>query len=474
MSATAPKTPRAMALDALRGFAILTMVLSGVVPYSTLPAWMYHAQTPPPSRGFDASVPGVTWVDLVFPFFLFALGAAIPLALSRRLDKGVPKWKIYLGLGERWCLLVAFAFFKSHISPWQMSSSPTTGIWLMALLGFILLFPMYMRFPRSWSPMIGWSLRLGGWIAAGIYLLLAQYSDGTGFSIHRSDIIIILLTHSALAAGIIWMLTRNRLLLRLGSLGFLVALRLSVHDSGLVKSIADFTHIPWLFHLNHLQYLFIVIPGTIIGDMLHQWIQNRKEEGLVGKAWNTPRQNAIAGLMIVFQLVILVGLFTRWTSVTMIVCIGLGYLGWVLVRDAETPTEKWLRQVFGWGLFWLLLGILFDPYEGGIKKDPATMSYYFVTTGLAIFLLIAFTIIGDIQGRKKWLGLLVDNGQNPMIAYVGGSNLIQPLFGLTGLSIVLEKLTPTPWLGFLGGCFITLLVALMVRFFTRRGIFWRT
>ena len=61
---------RALSLDALRGFAILTMVLSGTVPYKGLPAWMYHAQLPPPDRVFNPNLPGLTWVDLVFPFLL--------------------------------------------------------------------------------------------------------------------------------------------------------------------------------------------------------------------------------------------------------------------------------------------------------------------------------------------------------------------------------------------------------------------
>lgn len=32
--------------------------------------WMFHAQTPPPTYAFNPDVPGITWVDLVFPFFL--------------------------------------------------------------------------------------------------------------------------------------------------------------------------------------------------------------------------------------------------------------------------------------------------------------------------------------------------------------------------------------------------------------------
>ena len=36
---------RALALDALRGYAIITMVLSATIISSILPGWMSHAQT---------------------------------------------------------------------------------------------------------------------------------------------------------------------------------------------------------------------------------------------------------------------------------------------------------------------------------------------------------------------------------------------------------------------------------------------
>ncbi|MGB9692553.1 MAG: DUF5009 domain-containing protein, partial [Candidatus Sumerlaeaceae bacterium] len=49
---------RFAALDALRGFAILTMVLSGTIPEGILPSWMYHCQVPPPDHKFNPSIPG--------------------------------------------------------------------------------------------------------------------------------------------------------------------------------------------------------------------------------------------------------------------------------------------------------------------------------------------------------------------------------------------------------------------------------
>ena len=78
---------RNQSLDALRGFAILTMIVSGSIAYGdVLPAWMFHAQVPPPLHKFDPSIFGITWVDLVFPFFLFSMGAAIPLSLRKYIE----------------------------------------------------------------------------------------------------------------------------------------------------------------------------------------------------------------------------------------------------------------------------------------------------------------------------------------------------------------------------------------------------
>ena len=41
---------RAFSLDALRGYAIITMVLSGTIASGVLPGWMYHAQVGPRSN----------------------------------------------------------------------------------------------------------------------------------------------------------------------------------------------------------------------------------------------------------------------------------------------------------------------------------------------------------------------------------------------------------------------------------------
>jgi len=465
---------RSYPLDALRGFAILTMVLSGVIPYGVLPAWMYHAQLPPPAHKFNPNLPGFTWVDLVFPLFLFALGAAIPMALSRRIQQGDPYPKIMFSIVERGFLLGFFAIFLRHVRPHVIDPSPNTGAWLISMVGFSMMFLIFTRLTAKWNHYLTWGIRLIGWLGAIALLALLRYPDGTSFSLYRSDIIIVVLTNMAVFGSFIWLMTQNRLLVRLGILGFLLAIRLAHTEIGWVKWLWNFSPIPWVYKLYYLQYLFIVIPGTIIGDLLVRFMQRPLQDPPIQTKWSAGRWMALAGLMISLLVLMLIGLQARWLWQTTILAFGLCGLARWLVRHPSTEIEALIKTLLGWGIYWLLLGLIFEPYEGGIKKDHPTLSYYFVTTGLSIFLLIAFAVLIDIFKKKGWFQILIDNGQNPMIAYVGFANFIWPILALTGLEEIFLKMTPTPWLGFLRGVFYTLLLALMVSFFTRRKIFWRT
>jgi heparan-alpha-glucosaminide N-acetyltransferase len=81
----APKTNRITSIDALRGFVMFTMIfvndLAGA-PKKVVPDWMVHFS----DRHKHGS--GMTFVDLVFPGFLFIAGMSIPLALGGRLNQG--------------------------------------------------------------------------------------------------------------------------------------------------------------------------------------------------------------------------------------------------------------------------------------------------------------------------------------------------------------------------------------------------
>jgi predicted acyltransferase len=454
------------------------MLLSGQLPFgeNALPTWMYHAQVPPPAHEWNGKLPGITWVDLVFPFFLFSMGAAFPLALSRRLEQGWPKWRLGLLVLERGFLLGFFALYVQAIRPYVLSKELTTRMWLAALLGFALLFPILTRLPSGWKREWRWGVRGMGWAGAVLFLALARYPDGSGFSLRRSDIIIVVLANMAVFGSLAWLCTRGRWLPRLGILGVLCAFRLSNMPQltpGWVHELWRWSPAPWIYQLYYLQYLFIVIPGTIAGDLILEWLRPSQNPARQAE-WPKWRYAMIAGLMFAMVLVSLVGLKARWLLPTTLTLFAMCALGWWLMAPPGDDTARLLRQLFGWAIFWLVLGLCFEPYEGGIKKDKATMSYYFVTTGLALGMLIFFTILIHIFKARRWLQLLIDNGQNPMIAYAGINNFIIPVLALTGAESLLDRMAVSPWLGFLKGLIITLLLAVCVSVCTRRRIFWRT
>ncbi len=471
------KSKRALSLDALRGFAILTMVLSGVIPYKGLPAWMYHAQTPPPTRQFNPDLPGLTWVDLVFPFFIFALGAALALALTKRIERGYSRFELLKYIVERSFLLGFFAIFLFHARPHIINpgiySNPTLGTWLLALLGFIIMFIIFVRLPKQLSKKWRWILRISGWTAAVLFLVFVRYPNDEGFSLYRSDIIIVVLTNVYFFGSLIYLMTRHNWLGRLCFLGLLIALRLAHPETGWVKAVWNFSPIPWIYKLYYLQYLFIAIPGTMAGDLFLRWTKTAEIEN--ERQWSPSRLWGIVLLMMTFLVIQLVGLQARRVWQTVVLSLGLIAIGIPLFSRPGSETEKLLRRLFFWGAYCLILGLIFEPYEGGIKKDHPTLSYYFVTTGLAIFLLNAFTIIIDMFKKSGWVRLLIDNGQNPMIAYVGFANLLWPVLGIFSLNQLFNQLNQiSPWLGFVRGVVYTLIIALIVQYFTKKKLYWRT
>lgn len=70
---------RIAAIDVFRGLTILLMIfVNDVAGVSNIPNWLKHA---------PQDSPGMTFVDIVFPAFLFIVGLSIPFALAQRKKK---------------------------------------------------------------------------------------------------------------------------------------------------------------------------------------------------------------------------------------------------------------------------------------------------------------------------------------------------------------------------------------------------
>ena len=604
--------PRAHALDALRGYAIITMVLSAMEAFSVLPRWMYHAQVPPPDHVFDPTIYGITWVDIIFPFFLFSMGAAIPLSLGRQHAKGESIMKLTWKTVQRWVKLTFFAIFIIHAFPFMLGYEQEWMRYAMPILFFILLCLMFMPNPFGLSPYKARAITLSAYLVAVGFMLLQPYAGGAPFRLTDSDCIMLILANVSLTGSIIYLLTIGHPLRRLALLPFLVALFMAAHTANSWPALLIHTSwLPWLYLPAYQVYLLIIIPGTVAGEWIAQWLEKMKandtSEGLVesyqkkneavlenvnplksrrgavlengNKVKNDEKavlenvnplkggrgavlengngvkndekvvlenenkvrtrseemkdkENAlalpVALLSLALIIVNVVLLFGRHLVANLVATMVLTALtAWLLrsrreagttgveaakQRDASkdassqnaakqevsnreassqeaakqevynhrsssitaSPTLHFWQRLSSAGAYLLLLGLCLESYEGGIRKDDVTLSYLFVTCGLAFYALLLLTVVCD-HWHVRWLCAPLEMvGKNPMVAYVSASMVIIPVLILTHIYPYIDALSSQPLTGFLKGVLLTALCMALTAWFTHKRWFWKT
>lgn len=448
-------------LDALRGMAILGMVLSGSIAFTeVMPRWMFHAQVPPPLFKFDPSVSGITWVDLVFPFFLFAMGAAMPLSLSRLLDKSYDFITILKIAIQRFLLLVFFALFSQQIKAWVLSEQPEVLHHVLSLAGFGLLSLIFTESRWKYYNFLKW-----GGVCSGLGFLYFFYSAHGGFSLYKSDIIIMVLANMAFFGTIIYYLTHDKPMLRIGILPFIFAFFVAGKETqdSWTKLIFLWDNvggwkIDWMYKFYFLKYLFIVIPGMFAGE----WLKSsdaKKDQNINYVVW--PIVLMVMNLGLLMERLLFLNFI-----VSLVLCV-------ILIKLSSSKADHTVKKLVFAGTYSLLLGLCLEAYEGGIRKDGSTYSYYFVTSGLAFYILLFFRSVTAKAGLKmiKFLGQI---GKNPMVAYVAGSLVVIPLLKLTGLSPYWDQMNFNVAVGLIKGVLFTALVALITLVFVKRGWFWKT
>ena len=591
--------PRAHALDALRGYAIITMVLSAMEAFSVLPRWMYHAQVPPPDHVFDPTIYGITWVDIIFPFFLFSMGAAIPLSLGRQHAKGESIMKLTWKTVQRWVKLTFFAIFIIHAFPFMLGYEQEWMRYAMPIFFFILLCLMFMPNPFGLSPYKARAITWSAYLVAVGFMLLQPYAGGAPFRLTDSDCIMLILANVSLTGSIIYLLTIGHPLRRLALLPFLVALFMAAHTANSWPALLIHTSwLPWLYLPAYQEYLLIIIPGTVAGEWIAQWLEKMKandtskglvdnyqkkseavlengnllkggrgavlengngvknDEKVVLENENKVRtrseemkdkENAlalpVALLSLALIIVNVVLLFGRHLVANLVATMVLTALtAWLLrsrreagttgveaakqrsaSRDASSqnaakhevsnreassqeaaerevssreassqeaaqqevynqkcssipasPTLHFWQRLSSAGAYLLLLGLCLESYEGGIRKDDVTLSYLFVTCGLAFYALLLLTVVCD-HWHVRWLCAPLEMvGKNPMVAYVSASMVIIPVLILTHIYPYIDALSSQPLTGFLKGVLLTALCMALTAWFTHKRWFWKT
>jgi predicted acyltransferase len=504
------------ALDVLRGLAILGMAFSGMVPYRSLPAWMYHAQLPPPSRELDPNVFGLTWVDCVFPMFLLAMGVAIPLALRGRIERGDSELAIFKSLLGRGLLLAVYALVGQHLRPFVLANAPGTAEWLISLAGFVVVGLILFRWPKDVPTKWRRLATAGAWAGAVSIIALWNYPDGTrGFANYRNDVILMVLANVAVSGGAVWLWTRDRPAVRWAIFAGLVAIFLTSDLPGLGSAIWNWDptnylafksgpygrFLPILYHFEYHKYLLIVLPGTFAGDLIRKTRWTGEEPGPARPAWHGW---ALIGAGPVAMVIACVGLTARWvTGTTVLLSALLLAVIWVYSQNAKTsetlPEDAGAesrkqpagvdydssgtadgarryavaQRLFALGAPLLIVGLLCEPIGGGIRKDPATISYFLVTAGLCSMLLASLAFSAQSLATSRIWQTIRDTGANPIMGYLVLTNLVWGVVGITQIEQAINRMTQNPLTLTAWGLLKTVLVAWVTAWFTRRKLFLR-
>jgi heparan-alpha-glucosaminide N-acetyltransferase len=118
---------RVHSIDIFRGLTVLLMVFVDNLGFvKGLPWWTYH---------MPREANGMTYVDMVFPAFLFLVGMSIPLAIQRRIARGDSPAKVWTHIIVRSVGLLVLGLFISNA---PQIDGEKTGISAVAwaLLGF--------------------------------------------------------------------------------------------------------------------------------------------------------------------------------------------------------------------------------------------------------------------------------------------------------------------------------------------------
>lgn len=465
---------RVAAIDLLRALAIIGMVASGQMFWNTeLPAFMFHAQVPPPTFVFNPDVAGITWVDLVFPFFLFSMGASMPLALRRREQKGEGVREVAVSALHRFVWLASFAIVLgntrmgvlSATKPW-VASLVTLGVWA-------LFFAMFVRVPnldRRKNAILNWC---GFALLVGATMLYKPLF-GVEVSLYRSDVIILILASMALFGTLLWWATRNSTLVRVAIIGGVALLKMaSSVDGSWCQWLWQQTPAVWLFRFEFLKYLCLVLSGTMAGDVIYRALKT----GVTSERASDRRSGWLTATLVVLLVAIIVvtmwGLFVREVATTVTVTLALCAVVGVVLANLRTTEQPLLKALFALGVVLFIIGLVTEPMEGGIKKDHATVSYFFVTGGLASFVLTAALALEIRFGVR--LRALEACGANPMFAYTASGYLLTPILTLTSLSVVIDRVANMgPWWAFGRGVLFALLVIAVTYPFTRKNYFWKS
>jgi len=345
---------RLTSLDVFRGFTILLMTI-----VNNPGSW---ASIYPPLE--HAEWHGCTPTDLVFPFFVFIMGTAIPFAMPvKHFDSAVFN-KILVRSLRIFCLGLSLNYFSR--------------IELFGLEGIsLLLLRLMITFAVAYALLGNFTLKVKTYLVFGIFalLLFLAYSKLEAFEDVRIP-------------GV---------LQRIGIVYFFASLLyLKTNLKTQLLVVAALLVGYWLI------MAFIPVPGFgpanfEKGTNLAAWLDNSV---LNGHLWSVSKTWDPEGIL------------------STLPAIGTGIIGMYIgqLLNLSITKNEIIKKLAISGIVLLILGLIWDTFFP-INKSLWTSSYVLYTAGIATMCLTLLYYIIDVARYKKWTKLFLIWGVNPMIVF---------------------------------------------------------
>jgi len=241
---------RILSIDALRGITILLMVfVNELAGMRDIPVWMKH---------MPADADAMSFVDVVFPAFLFIVGMSIPFAINNRLAKGkfmqLQQHILFRTLG-----LLVLGFFLVNAEGGYDEALMPLSIHLWMLLVFVCAILIWKVYYTENKTLI-YTLRAMGII--GCIILAFIYKGENGASITpRWWGILGLIGWAYLYSCIFYQLCKGNKYF----LTALIAVCVAFYAIGSMESVKDSTSLYWISaQKGNAAHTSIVLSGIVL------------------------------------------------------------------------------------------------------------------------------------------------------------------------------------------------------------------
>ncbi|MBX7246442.1 MAG: DUF5009 domain-containing protein [Candidatus Sumerlaeaceae bacterium] len=353
---TAPTLPptRLASMDAFRGLTILIMIfVNDVAGVKGIPWWMKHA---------DTKDDFMTFVDLVFPAFLFIVGMAIPFAIGRRRERGEALWRVWAHVLVRTAGLLIVGVFMVNMPANTDAMGFPAQYWSLAVYLAVIL--VWNDYPKTDDGPGRWLFPALRGIGIGVLITMAIAYRGKSTGADGVETVVRMRTQWWGILGLIgwaylvgcacYLPLRKQIAGMVGMIT-LLSLLFVADDKGLFNSVP---FLPGYVGIGSQlgSHGSIVVAGCVLGMLF-----------FAGSSAQSPRDRII----------------------------------WMLV--------------FGLGLVaaaWMIHPLYI------ISKNLATPTWCLMCSGICCWLFAAIYLLMDVWGFTKWAAIIRPAGENPLLAYI--------------------------------------------------------